>query len=274
MKRSDAEPGGARTGGAVRAARSLALVAAHPDDDLALTGTIALHAEDTDLRFVMALAASGESGPIADPTLVPREELGVVREKEVVAAWRTLGRSPDRLEFWRYPDGHVDDVPLAALTDRVAAFLGEERPDVVVTFGPDGITANPDHIAIGRATEEAFHRVRGQGDRGLRRLLFMVLAQSAIDRFNVHLAGTGQDLIDPTRVLDPRGVPDGTIGVIVDCSAVWRRSLSALRAHETQARDLQYPWDSEDMLSQETYVQAWPERVTGADIARDVFEGV
>ena len=42
--------------------------------------------------------------------------------------------------------------------------LDEERPDVVVTFGPDGITGHPDHITIGAATTEAFLQLAGGRD--------------------------------------------------------------------------------------------------------------
>jgi LmbE family N-acetylglucosaminyl deacetylase len=43
-------------------------------------------------------------------------------------------------------------VPRRELVDRIAAILDQERPEVVVTFGPDGITGHLDHITIGEAT--------------------------------------------------------------------------------------------------------------------------
>ena len=77
-----------------------------------------------------------------------RETLGAVRRVEDANAWRVVGRSPYRQEWFGYPDGGVPDVPFDELVDRVATVLGEERPDVVATFGPDGITGHPDHIRI------------------------------------------------------------------------------------------------------------------------------
>ena len=74
------------------------------------------------------------------------------------------------------------DVPHDELVDRIAAILDEERPDVVVTFGPDGITGHPDHITIGRATTDAFLRLAGGPDPGLRRLTHGAIRQSVIDQ--------------------------------------------------------------------------------------------
>jgi len=40
----------------------------------------------------------------------------------------------------------------------VAAVRTEEQPDVVASSGHDGITAHPDHIVVGAATDAAFGR--------------------------------------------------------------------------------------------------------------------
>ena len=59
----------------------------------------------------------------------------------------------------------MPDVPFDELVDRVATVLGEERPDVVATFGPDGITGHPDHIRIGEAATAAFRASPATADR-------------------------------------------------------------------------------------------------------------
>ena len=40
---------------------------------------------------------------------------------------------------------------------------------------------------------------------------------------------TGKEPIDPTQPFQPRGVPDETIGVNVDCSSVVDRKRAAIR---------------------------------------------
>jgi LmbE family N-acetylglucosaminyl deacetylase len=257
--------------------RGFAAFVAHPDDDaFGITGTVARHAGDPEFRFSLVLATSGEAGMISDPSLATRATLGAVREQEDRDAWNVVGRPPDRHGFLRYPDGGVADVPFDELVERFAGVLRDERPEVVVTFGPDGITGHADHIAVGRAASEAFHRVRAAGGPGFLRLLQLCIPRSTLTRFNDDLVARGAQPMDPTKPFQPRGVDDALVAVLVDTAPVWRTKLAALVEHRTQANDVrQIPEDlREQMLSVEAYVQAWPEREPGAPALRDVFEGL
>src|SRR5439155_2996270 len=103
-------------------------------DTFGCAGTVALHADDPGFRFVLIHATSGEAGMISDPSLATRETLGRVREEEDRRSWKLLGREPDRHEWFRYPDGGLAD-SLQELVDRLVVIFGEERPDVVMSFG-------------------------------------------------------------------------------------------------------------------------------------------
>ena len=254
----------------------LAVFVAHPDDDaFGITATVALHAADPGFRFTLVLVTSGEAGMISDPSLATRETLGRVREQEDRDAWRTVGREPDRHEFLRYPDGGVADVPFEELVDRFIAILHEERPDVVVTFGPDGVTGHSDHIAVGAAASEAFRRVHDESGSAPRRLLHLCLSQERLERFNAEIVARGGEPIDPTQLFQPRGVDDSLVAVDVDGGPVWHRKLEALLEHRTQADDMRLPEDlQQEILSGETFTQAWPERAPGAPVLGDVFDGL
>lgn len=52
-------------------------------------------------------------------------------------------------------DGRLDQVPLAEVASATCAALEQFRPDVVVTFGPDGAFGQHDHITSCLATMEA-----------------------------------------------------------------------------------------------------------------------
>jgi LmbE family N-acetylglucosaminyl deacetylase len=253
----------------------LAAVFAHPDDDTwSVSGTVALHAADPAFRFTLVLATSGGAGEIADPSLATPETLTAVREDEDRASWRTLGRRPDRLEFLRYADGSLAAVDRGELVERVAAILREERPDVVVTFGPDGITEHEDHVTISQVTTEAFDRCAAEGGSGFERLLWAVLADSEIETINAWLVASGQEPWDPAQPFAPRGVPDETIGVLVDTSEVWRRKLDALREHRTQADGQNLPDDLwPEVLGRERFVIARPDGPAPARPIADVFGG-
>jgi len=257
--------------------RRLIAVVAHPDDDtFGCSGTVALHADDPDLRFVLVHATSGEAGMISDPSLATRETLGAVREEEDRRSWVALGREPDRHEFLRYPDGGLEDIPFEDLVERIGTILREERPNVVMTFGPEGITAHADHIRVGEATTEAFHRCRSEGAEGFQRLLHVALSETALAEFSSQLVALGRDPIDPTKPFQPRGVPDGTIGVVVDCSSIVDRKQAAILEHATQRRDFSnIPEELEaEIFRYESHVIAWPERPAGMPELGDVFEGL
>jgi LmbE family N-acetylglucosaminyl deacetylase len=92
--------------------RTLAAVVAHPDDDAyGVAALVALHADDPGFRFVLVHATDGEAGEIADGSGAERGTLGMTRREEDCRAWRTLGRSPDRHEWFGCPDGGLSDVP-------------------------------------------------------------------------------------------------------------------------------------------------------------------
>jgi LmbE family N-acetylglucosaminyl deacetylase len=251
--------------------RRLAALFAHPDDDaFGIAGTCALHADD--LELLVVFATRGEAGRIADASLASRETLGPVREAEAAAAYRVLGVSAD-LRFLGYRDGHVGGVPTKELAGRFAEELERFRPDVVVTFGPDGVTGHEDHISVGRAGTEAFHTARARLGGGPSRLLNVAIGDGDLARLGEELRARGLEPPDPTEPFQPRGVPEDRIGVRVDCSHVVKRKLDALREHRTQAQDLEeFPQDLwPEILSWETFVIAWPERDPGARPLDDVF---
>ena len=251
---------------------------AHPDDDtFGCSGTVALHAQDPDLRFVLVHATSGEKGEIADPSLATPQTLGAVREEEDRRSWVTLGRVPDRHEWLRYPDHDLAGQRFPELVDRIAAILREEHPDVVMTFGPDGVSGHPDHITVGLATSEAFEQLRVEGLDGFRRLLHHGLPQSLLDAWNLELVAQGKEPIDPTRMYMPRGVPDERIGVHVDCTPVVDRKIAAfLRARHAGGRP---PGHRVGGRSTEgVHVRDPRDRVAapgeGDPVLADVFEGL
>ena len=255
----------------------LAAVFAHPDDDtFGVGGTLALHAGEG-LEVMAILATSGEAGPIADPALATRENLGRVREGEARESYRVLGHPDARLALMRYPDGGLAGVPRDELVGRVASLLAEYRPDVVVTFGPEGITGHDDHVAMHHVGTEAFHRARrGAGGSGPERLLHVAIAHSRIARFRELQGEAGMEPFDPGDPFMPRGVPDETIGVEVDCTSVWRTVYEAIRAHRTQAEELEgFPEASlPEVFGREQYVIGWPERRPDDPVLTDVFQGL
>jgi LmbE family N-acetylglucosaminyl deacetylase len=253
----------------------VACVFAHPDDDtFGVGGSLALHAQD-ELELTVILATSGEAGRIADASLATRETLASVREAEDLDSWRALGLDPD-VRFLRHRDGGLTATPRGELLAEVQGMLEEVAPQVVITFGPDGITGHDDHVAIGAIATEAFGALRtSSGGAAFSRLLHNAIAQSTLDRLNELLRERGQGPMDPAQPFMPRGVPDVAIGARVDASSVYERKLEAIRCHRTQAELEDVPFDLwPEMLSIEAFVAAWPERRPRDPVLADVFEGL
>ena len=253
--------------------KRLAMVFGHPDDDsFGVAGTIALHRDDIEVLCV--LATSGEAGMIADPSLATRENLGEVREEESRASYRALGVQPEQ-HFLRYPDGGLKDLDPEPIVEHVVELLVAFRPDVVVTFGPEGVTKHEDHMFMSRVGTEAFHRAREKAGGGFQRLYHVGIPASRIDAFREMQRQMGQEPFDPDAPFQPRGVPDETITVWVDSSSVWELKHEALLAHATQMAEMEdIPEEVRPLVfGVETFVQAWPEPEPGTRLT-DLFEGI
>lgn len=259
--------------------RTLVCVFAHPDDDAyGAAGSVALHADEDDFRFVLIHATRGELGEIPEGFPATRETLGAVRQGEDEAAWRAHGRVPDRHEWLGLPDGGLADLPFDGVVDAVAAILAEEQPTVVVTFGPDGIFGHPDHITIGAATDAAFLRLQPDHPHAFRRLVHGAVPQGVFERWNQQRAELGLWTFDPTQTYHMRGIPDEEIAITVDVSAVTGRIVAGLREHKSQLHVMSDDPDNSEQwerrLRREWYAIHWPPREPGAPMLTDLFEGL
>ncbi|WOQ18060.1 PIG-L family deacetylase [Raineyella sp. W15-4] len=255
---------------------TFAVVVAHPDDDaLTWAGTVAKHAQEDGFRFVLVQATDGEAGHIRDDFPATRETLGGIRRGECAAAWHAVGRPPDRLEWLGLPDGRLAEMPRIELVERIAAVLAAEAPDVVATFGPDGVTGHPDHIAVGAAADAAFTRLRADGRPGFRRLLHHVLPQTEFDHWQQRRRAQDLPPFDPTSLYHWRGVPDDQIGLTVDCRAVLDRVMAGIQEHRSQLHVLAGPPADVAQLgpivSHEWATVAWPPQPPGG-MLQDVFD--
>jgi LmbE family N-acetylglucosaminyl deacetylase len=137
---------------------SILSIWAHPDDETYLAGATMAGAVDAGQRVTCVSLTAGERGT-DEPDLWPPDRLGRLRRWEAAAAMAVLGVTDHRV--LDLPDGGLtalgDDAGVAV----VASLVDELRPDTVLTFGPDGMTFHPDHIAVGRwATAAAVGRAR------------------------------------------------------------------------------------------------------------------
>ena len=204
--------------------RRLLAVFAHPDDEsFRPGGTLAMLAR-WDVRVWVLCATRGEAGV---PGLAP-EQAGQVRQSELQCACRALGIEPPR--FLDYRDGTLPQVNEDQAIEQVVRVVRELRPQVLLTWPPDGVSGHPDHVAVSYWTGEAFrraadpaaypeHEAEGLSPHVVAGLYHIVVPRSLAQALEMNHLHT---------------MPDEAVTLAVDVSAVWEAKLTAIRCHCTQ----------------------------------------
>lgn len=234
--------------------RRLLLVHAHPDDEtLGTGGTIAHYAARPDTSVTLVTCTLGEEGEIIPPGLAQlaashADQLGGYRIGELAAACRALGLDDRRFlggaGRWRdsgmvssgegtraatpdvlHPRAFARPEAFAEQVDALAAVLDEVRPQVVVTYGPDGGYGHPDHVRAHEITVAAVAGFPGT------RLAYTVRGRAGLDAGVRALPGS------PFRTPTPDELPavdDDLVNARLDVTAQRAARVAALRAHATQ----------------------------------------
>ena len=199
---------------------------AHPDDETYLAGGLMAAAVRNGQRVVCVTASAGERGT-TDPLRWPPSRLGPVRRLEAAAAAAVLGVSEHHV--LGLPDGDLASHDVEG-TDLFGRLIDEVRPDTVVTFGPDGMTFHPDHLAVHRWVCAVWQR-RGRAPR----LLHATWTTENLARFGRLHEDHGVYMSDAR----PEGVSTDRLSVHLrlDGSELDRKMV-ALRAMATQTGPL------------------------------------
>jgi len=213
---------------------------AHPDDEsFGPVGTLRL-ARDRGWQTALLSATRGDAGASDLVDLQPGQSLGDLREQELRCAAAIIGVA--RLTVWRYPDGGLKGVPQDDLIDRLIDELRAWQPRVVITFGPDGITGHPDHVAISAATTEAFDRWRAESD------------DDRSPRLYYHTVRPGRAIEKPMGAAPPPLPPTA----IIDVSRYEATKRQALACHASQRGDWERLIEDRDWLTVDRFYRAFP----------------
>ncbi|MEE8121666.1 MAG: PIG-L family deacetylase [Anaerolineales bacterium] len=150
--------------------KRLLAVLAHPDDEsFGPGGTLAFYAQDG-VEVHLICATRGDVGEIPPEMQLNAEETARMREDELRCAAAELGLTEVHLLGYRDSGmpGSGDNnhpaalaaAPVAEVAEKVAGLMRQIHPQVVITHDPIGGYRHPDHIAIHKATVDAFNSVR------------------------------------------------------------------------------------------------------------------
>ncbi len=218
----------------------LMCVLAHPDDEsLGTGGTLAKYAAEGVSTYVVT-ATRGERGRFHDEAVSPGPAIvGKAREAELLAAASELGVREVR--FLDYPDGALDQVDATRAIETIAGHIRRVKPQVVVTFGPDGAYGHPDHIAISQFTTAAIvcaadpssvldsetaepHRVA--------KLYYIAWSPKKWTAYQAALKALVCEVDGETRQAVPW--PEWAITTVVDTGGVWPAVWRAVSCHKSQ----------------------------------------
>lgn len=238
-------------------ARRMVVVHAHPDDETLWTGGMIARYAASGVEVTLVTCTLGEQGEILLDQLRGlaadrADQLGGYRLAELCAACAVLGVTDQRflggIGRWRdsgmvAQPGAMASVPAqldsrafaaGALDDQVDALaevLEAVRPQVVVTYGPDGGYGHPDHVRAHQVTMAA----AAQNPEIAR--VYWVVHPASVVAAGVAALATMPGL--PFPLPDDHGLPgvdDAEVTTAVDVSAYRPAVLAAMRAHATQVK--------------------------------------
>ncbi|WP_327369674.1 N-acetyl-1-D-myo-inositol-2-amino-2-deoxy-alpha-D-glucopyranoside deacetylase [Streptomyces sp. NBC_01217] len=294
-------------------ARRLLLVHAHPDDESINNGaTMARYAAEG-AQVTLVTCTLGEEGEVIPPALAhlasDRDDiLGPHRRGELAAAMKELGVTDHRLlggpgrfrdsgmmgaeqnhrpgAFW---DADVDEA-----AGHLVEVIRSVRPQVLVTYDPDGGYGHPDHIQAHRvamraaelAADPAYRTgpaaAQPDGPHTIAKIYWNRVPRSVAEAGFARLRATAPDAFPGIAAVDdvPGVVDDARITAQIDGAAHAAAKGAAMRAHATQiAVDGPFFALSND-LGQPLFTSEYYELVRGASGAPqgaredDLFAGV
>ena len=266
----------------------LMAVLAHPVDEcLGVGGTLAKYASEGVDVFLLT-ATRGDNGryrgfrPGDDQHPGPTA-LASIREAELRAAASALGvREVSLLD---YRDQHLDHVnPREAIT-AIVRHIRRVKPEVIVTFAPDGGYGHPDHIAISQFTtaatvataDSAFPCEGAERPHAVSKLYYVAWSESAWKAYQAAF----RELVSTVDGVKRQAVPwpDWAITTVVDTRNFWPKVWRAISCHESQMTGYERlkhlsPADHEALWGWQSFYRAYSTVNGGRTRETDLFEGI
>jgi len=217
----------------------LLAVFAHPDDEsIGMGGTLAKYSAES-IETYYVCASRGERGWFGPEDRNPGlSALGQLRTKELENAIKELGIKG--LYFLDTIDRAVDRVDHAEAIGKIVTHIRRIKPQVVVTFPPDGNYGHPDHIALSQFTNGAlvcaadrnFVDVNVQPPHRVLKFYYMVDSPDIVKIANEAFGGISMDIDGVTR--RHVGWEDWQITTWLDNNKYLDKVQKAMLCHKSQ----------------------------------------
>jgi len=238
-------------------ANKLSLLGAygHPDDEQGVSGLMHKYA-NAGVNVTLVCATRGEAGEIAPGVNATPQNLGQVREEELRCAAEKIGLT--NLYFLDYRDSGMIGTPenndprclwqanLMEVTEKLVRLVRRHKPQVMLTFDPNGGYGHPDHIKIHQATMIAYFVA---GDARIfpeqiakedlqpwtpLKLYWGAFSRSRFEKFVEMAKKTGAVVPEQLKEIIKRSAPDEVITTRVNVADFVDLKLNALFCHASQ----------------------------------------
>lgn len=265
-------------------------VLAHPDDEsLGAGGTLARYAAEG-VETYLVTATRGERGRFGDTPPEKRPPIEVVaraRESELRAAADILGvRDVSLLD---YLDKDLDRADPGEVISKIVYHIRRVRPQVIITFAPDGAYGHPDHIAISQFTGAAIvcaadplYRYNGSAPdpsavHRVAKLYYMAWPEEKWAAYQAAFKDLKVEVDGIERRATPW--PEWSLTTCIDTSAYWPTVWRAIQCHRTQLTIYKKLEDLPDELHRglwgtQDYYRVFSTVNGGRRKETDLFEGL
>ena len=264
---------------------TLVQIVAHPDDEAFGTGgTLTKYAnEGVDVHLIMA--TRGEAGRIANPAISATQPISALREQELRNACKHYAIK--QLHMLDFLDGQTAVVPPAEAVYKIVKLLRELKPQVVMSFGPDGVYGHFDHLVVhpwATAAVELSATAERWPELGtahqVAKFYHRALPQAQVDQMKERFGRTSVDMGGVPFSFT--GYPQEQLTTFIDTREYAHTKLEAIRCHASQiAPDMFYFQEDFDPITstwfwQETYILAQSNGITLSPNEKetDLFAGV
>ncbi len=279
--------------------RSLLGVYGHPDDEQGVSGLMAKYAREG-VAVTLACCTRGEAGEIAPGVAATAENLGTVRENELRCAADKIGIA--NLYLLDYRDSGMMGTPdngdpralwqanLFEVAGKIVRIIRRHRPQVILTFDPNGGYGHPDHIQAHQAATIAYfvagdpraypeHLQEGLEPWTPSKLYWGAFPRSRFQAAADAAVKMGLELSVPMQEFVKRGMADECVTSRIDVAGFVDLKLDALSCHASQLDPKQIwqqlpPEIRREGLKVETLVRAESRVAPSQGVETDVFEGI
>ncbi len=233
---------------------SLIGIYGHPDDEQGVSGLMAKYVR-AGVGVTLVCSTRGEAGEIAPGVAATSENLGSVREEELKCAAEKIGI--ENLYFLDYRDSGMAGTPenndpralwqanVLEVAEKVVRIVRRHKPQVILTFDPNGGYGHPDHIRAHQAATIAYYLA---GDRrvfpehareGLEpwtpvKLYWGAFPRSRWEKYAAMAQQMGLDISVPMKEFLKRAMSDECVTTRIDVSEFVDLKLNALSCHASQ----------------------------------------